>query len=131
MASEGASRRGGCFGYQPPAHIVAWTPAALLLLALSGRKYGLMQTTASSARFLESVTGVATMDSEWISTTQATRILSVTAAKLYRLINDGQIRAYRFGRVIRIKAADLDAYIESKRHAARSSDQTQGGDRTQ
>jgi excisionase family DNA binding protein len=64
------------------------------------------------------------MDSDWMSTTQATRILGVTAATLYRMINDGQIRAYRFGRVIRIKAADLDAYIKSERPARRRDDPT-------
>ena len=52
---------------------------------------------------------------DWISTTQAVRILGVTPATLYRLINDGKVTAYRFGRVIRIKMSDLDAFIESSR----------------
>ena len=50
---------------------------------------------------------------EWISTTQAVKILDVTPSTLYRLIDDGKLRAYRFGRVIRIRKRDLEAFVES------------------
>ncbi|MDE0235874.1 MAG: helix-turn-helix domain-containing protein, partial [bacterium] len=34
---------------------------------------------------------------------------------LYRFINEGGLPAYRMGRVIRVKQADVDAFIESSR----------------
>ena len=52
---------------------------------------------------------------EWLGTTDAAKYLGLSAVTFYRLIDDGQLPAYRFGRVIRIKASDLDAFIESHR----------------
>ncbi len=52
---------------------------------------------------------------EWLSTKEAARRLGVTARTLYRFIDEGDLPAYRFGRVIRLKPADIDAYIESCR----------------
>jgi len=34
---------------------------------------------------------------------------------LYRMIDEGQIPAYKMGRVIRVKASDLDAFLETTR----------------
>jgi hypothetical protein len=34
---------------------------------------------------------------------------------LYRFIDEGELDAYRFGRVIRLKEADLDRFVESCR----------------
>lgn len=51
----------------------------------------------------------------WISTQMAAKYLGVTARTLYRFIDGGQIPAYRFGRVIRLKMSDLDVFIESCR----------------
>ena len=58
----------------------------------------------------------------WKSTTEAARVLGITAATLYRLIDSGALRAYRFGRVIRIKTADLDAYLASVRSDRRGAE---------
>jgi excisionase family DNA binding protein len=52
---------------------------------------------------------------EWLSTPAAAERLGITARTLYRFIDEGQLPAFRFGRVIRLKKADVDAYIESCR----------------
>lgn len=51
----------------------------------------------------------------WLSTPAAAARLGITARTLYRFIDEGQVPAYKFGRVIRLKQADVDAYIESCR----------------
>jgi excisionase family DNA binding protein len=51
----------------------------------------------------------------WMSTREASERLGVTLRTLYRFIDEGQLAAYKFGRVIRIKEADVDAFIESAR----------------
>lgn len=52
---------------------------------------------------------------EWLSTAAAAKRLGVTTRTLYRFIDFDDLPAYRFGRVIRLKKADVDAYIESCR----------------
>ncbi|MET0726916.1 MAG: helix-turn-helix domain-containing protein [Acidimicrobiales bacterium] len=52
---------------------------------------------------------------EWLSTQDAARRLGVTPRTLYRFIDVGDLPAYRLGRVIRLKAEDVDAFIESSR----------------
>ena len=52
---------------------------------------------------------------EWLGTTAAAKRLGITTRTLYRFIDEGYIVAYRMGRVIRVKGADVDAYIESCR----------------
>ncbi len=54
-------------------------------------------------------------NTEWLSTKEAARRLGITARTLYRFIDEGDLPAYRFGRVIRLKPADVDAYVESCR----------------
>ncbi len=51
----------------------------------------------------------------WLSTNQAARHLGITPRTLYRFIDEGQLPAYRFGRVIRLKQAEVDAFIEQMR----------------
>ena len=48
---------------------------------------------------------------EWMSTEAASAFIGVTPRTLYRFIDEGQLQAYRFGRVIRLKTADVEAYI--------------------
>ena len=48
----------------------------------------------------------------WLSTKEAARRLGVTPRTLYRFIDEGGLPAYRLGRVIRLKQADIDEYIE-------------------
>jgi excisionase family DNA binding protein len=55
------------------------------------------------------------MAGEWLSTPEAARFLGIVPRTLYRLIDSGQLPAYRFGRVIRIKAEDLEAFVEKSK----------------
>lgn len=52
---------------------------------------------------------------EWLSTAGAAKRLGVTTRTLYRFIDEGLVPAYKFGRVIRLKQAEVDAFIEASR----------------
>ena len=52
---------------------------------------------------------------QWLGTAEAARHLGLTSRTLYRLIDEGQLPAYKFGRVIRLKQADVDAFVEGSR----------------
>jgi excisionase family DNA binding protein len=54
-------------------------------------------------------------DLRWLSTRDAAAYLGITPRTVYKLIDTDQLRAYRFGRVIRIRGRDLDTYIDSAR----------------
>lgn len=56
-----------------------------------------------------------TQSLRWLSTKEASARLGITLRTLYRLIDEGQVPAYKFGRVIRLKEAEVDAFIESAR----------------
>ena len=47
----------------------------------------------------------------WMSTKEASERLGVTLRTLYRFIDEGQLAAYKFGRVIRLKESDVDDFI--------------------
>ena len=51
----------------------------------------------------------------WLGTREAADRLGVTLRTLYRFIDEGLVPAYRFGRVIRLKAEDVDTFIEASR----------------
>ena len=51
----------------------------------------------------------------WLSTAEAAVRLGITTRTLYRFIDEGQLPAYRFGRVIRLKENEVDTFIESCR----------------
>ena len=51
----------------------------------------------------------------WLSTAAAADRLGITPRTLYRFIDEGQLAAYKFGRVIRLQRADVDAFIEASR----------------
>jgi excisionase family DNA binding protein len=51
----------------------------------------------------------------WLSTGEAAERLGITPRTLYRFIDEAQIAAYRFGRVIRLKASDVDVFIDACR----------------
>ena len=53
----------------------------------------------------------------WMSTKEAAEHLGVTLRSLYRFIDEGQVPAYKFGRVIRLKADDVDRFIDACRVA--------------
>ena len=52
-----------------------------------------------------------------MSTKDAAEYLGVNLRTLYRFIDDGDLVAYKFGRVIRLKAEDVDRFIDSSRIA--------------
>jgi excisionase family DNA binding protein len=52
---------------------------------------------------------------DWLSTKEASARLGVTLRSLYRFIDAGQLPAYKFGRVIRVKATDVDNFIDTCR----------------
>ncbi len=54
---------------------------------------------------------------DWLSTKEASARLGVTLRSLYRFIDAGQLPAYKFGRVIRVKVDDVDRFIDSCRIA--------------
>jgi len=51
----------------------------------------------------------------WMSTKDAAEHLGVTLRSLYRFIDEGSLPAFKFGRVIRLKADDVDVFIETCR----------------
>jgi len=56
---------------------------------------------------------VMTEEVNWLSTAAAARRLGITPRTLYRFIDEGDLTAYRFGRVIRLKQDDVDSYIDT------------------
>ena len=52
---------------------------------------------------------------EWLSTKEAARRLGITPRTLYRLIDEGQLPAYKFGRVIRLQQSEVDSFIAEAR----------------
>ena len=55
---------------------------------------------------------VSTADITWLNTAETARRLGVTPRTLYRFIDDGQLPAYRFGRVIRLKESEVAEFID-------------------
>ena len=51
----------------------------------------------------------------WLSTKEAAARLGITLRSLYRFIDEGDLVAYKFGRVIRLKDDDVTRYIETCR----------------
>lgn len=52
---------------------------------------------------------------EWLNTADAAERLGITPRTLYRFIDEGKLVGYRMGRVIRLKASDVDEFIEACR----------------
>lgn len=51
----------------------------------------------------------------WMSTRATAARLGITLRTLYRFIDEGQIPAYKLGRVIRLMETDVNAFIEGAR----------------
>jgi excisionase family DNA binding protein len=51
----------------------------------------------------------------WMSTGEAARRLGVTVRTLYRLIDESELPAYKFGRVIRLQEAEVESFIKASR----------------
>ena len=57
-----------------------------------------------------------------MSSKAASDYLGVNLRTLYRFIDEGDLAAYRFGRVIRLKEEDVVAFVEQSRIAPGSLD---------
>jgi excisionase family DNA binding protein len=55
------------------------------------------------------------MQNRWLSSREASDLLGVNLRTLYRFIDEGHLIAYKFGRVIRVKDADVTAFVEASR----------------
>jgi len=52
---------------------------------------------------------------KWMGTPEVCARLGVTLRTLYRFIDEGQLPAYKMGRVIRLQEHEVDAFIERAR----------------
>ncbi len=52
---------------------------------------------------------------QWMGTRDACERLGVTLRTLYRFIDEGQLPAYKMGRVIRVQESDIEGFIERMR----------------
>jgi excisionase family DNA binding protein len=50
---------------------------------------------------------------EWVRTTAAAEMLGVPRHTLYKMLNEGQIVGYRFGRLIRLRRSDVQRFQEA------------------
>jgi excisionase family DNA binding protein len=50
-----------------------------------------------------------------LGTHAAARYLGITTRTLYRMIDEGEVPAYKMGRVLRLQRAELEAYLEGCR----------------
>ncbi len=76
------------------------------LSARAGHPLPFVAVTTSSAD------GAAVTGGDWLSTAEASARLGITPRTLYRFIDEGRIPAYRFGRVIRLRATEVDEFID-------------------
>lgn len=53
----------------------------------------------------------------WMSTTSVAEYLGINTRTVYRLIDEGELPAYKFGRVIRLQEGDVVAFVERSRIA--------------
>jgi excisionase family DNA binding protein len=51
----------------------------------------------------------------WLTVKQACRRLKVSRATLFRMIDQGELPAYRIGHWIRLRVADVEAYERDQR----------------
>lgn len=51
----------------------------------------------------------------WMGTREACERLGITLRTLYRFIDEGQVPAYKMGRVIRLQETDIESFIERMR----------------
>jgi excisionase family DNA binding protein len=51
----------------------------------------------------------------WMSTKEASEYLGINHRTLYRLIDEGSLPAYKFGRVIRLKQDEVEQFVTAAR----------------
>ena len=52
---------------------------------------------------------------EWLNTEEAAKRLGITTRTLYRFMDQGRLPSYRFGRVFRLKLADVEQFVDDCR----------------
>jgi excisionase family DNA binding protein len=57
-----------------------------------------------------------------ISISEIQQMLKVSRSTVYRLINRGEIGCVHIGRIVRIPASDVDAYLQRLRHVTQHSE---------
>lgn len=60
---------------------------------------------------------MASHEFDWLNTSESADLLGITPRTLYRFIDEGRLPAYRFGRVIRLRADEVVKFIEDCRIA--------------
>ena len=58
---------------------------------------------------------VAKDKSRWVSTREACDELGITLRTLYRIIDEGKLPCYQFGRVYRLKTDDVESFLAQAR----------------
>ena len=53
--------------------------------------------------------------SRWLSTREACDELGITLRTLYRIIDEGKLPCYQFGRVYRLKTDDVESFLAHAR----------------
>jgi excisionase family DNA binding protein len=71
--------------------------------------------TALRVEAIDGETRAIRVDDLWLGTQDAARQLGITARTLYRLINEGEIPAYKLGRVLRLKLSDVESFLNQVR----------------
>lgn len=61
------------------------------------------------------MSNVAPTTNGWLSTTKASKALGISARTLYGMIDRGELPAYRFGRVIRLKETEIEEFVDTCR----------------
>jgi len=54
------------------------------------------------------------MEEKYLSVYDMEKILQISRTTAYALIHSGRIKSYKVGRLVRIKAEDLQRFIESQ-----------------
>lgn len=75
----------------------------------------LTRRSLSLSKGRPTVVAVDTADIKWLNTAETARRLGITTRTLYRFIDEGQLPAYRFGRVIRLQESEVAEFIERSR----------------
>jgi excisionase family DNA binding protein len=55
------------------------------------------------------------VDDRWLSTQEAAARIGITSRTLYRRIDEGDLPAYKIGRLIKLKCSEVDAFIDAQR----------------
>lgn len=55
------------------------------------------------------------IEKHWLTTKEAANRLGVNQRTLYRLIDEGTVPAYKLGKLMRLKAHEVDEALESAR----------------